>query len=300
MSSTPMNDTPSTTSVAAAPTKARAKTDGRSREKGKNFTVEEELQLCRSFLAISKDSSKGTNQSADTFHERVRKHFNENLPTGAAPRRIRSVESKWGEINGQCAKFAGHHAAVIDLKISGIDEEEEIQRAMELHAASQKDKRFKRLECWRLLRHEPKWNALRERKTPSTPAVTNGSAAVTADERGVGVKAAKAAAQEQEAQEASHKRLARATVMMAQSSRKRVRALEEANSICEEANNLALFATRLCDLDADAQQFYRMKRAAILAKMKTTPPAEDDAQAAPPEAPTSQTIEVESDSSEDE
>jgi hypothetical protein len=50
-------------------------------------------------------------------------------------------------------------------------------------------------------------------------------------------------------------------VELATATKKRVRALED-------ANNIALFATALDTLDADAQDFFRLRRAAVLQRMR--------------------------------
>jgi hypothetical protein len=75
--------------------------------KGKNFSVDEEIQLCRSFLHVSKDAATGTNQSAGTFWQRVTTHFNERRDSGCEARPYRSLESKWSAIQHDVAKFCG-------------------------------------------------------------------------------------------------------------------------------------------------------------------------------------------------
>jgi hypothetical protein len=102
------------------------------------------MQVARSFLAIGKDPAVGKDQSGGTFYERIWVDFNKNVAAGAAPRKLRSIETKWHEINKDCNKFAKKYAQVQDLKISGISEEDEIQKALVAYK-SEKEKAFKHI-----------------------------------------------------------------------------------------------------------------------------------------------------------
>jgi hypothetical protein len=75
--------------------------------KGKNFTVEEDKQLCRSFLSISQDPIVGNGQKSSSFWERVAKSYNLYTPLGCGDRNARSLECKWGTIRHDVLKFCG-------------------------------------------------------------------------------------------------------------------------------------------------------------------------------------------------
>jgi hypothetical protein len=232
--------------------------------KGKNFSSEEALQLCRSYLSISKDSTKGTNQKASTFYERITDHFNANKPAESELRKIRSVETKWLSISKACGKFSDARAAVKDLRRSGASVEDELDDALRVYQVTNGEE-FKFLHCWQLLKTEPKWRDLRTPKTPSIRASDvpdpNGNSTAESAPRSTGVKSAKAAQNAAAVEEVTLKKLAEATAKMASSSLKRARALEE-------ANHLALFATSLDALDPDAREYFSMRRAAVLTAMR--------------------------------
>lgn len=62
--------------------------------KSKNFSEEEEMQLCRSYLAVVKDAKIGTNQNSNTFWERITVHFQGARPADAEHRQYRSLKCK--------------------------------------------------------------------------------------------------------------------------------------------------------------------------------------------------------------
>ena len=65
-------------------------------KKGRNFSSEEERQLCRSFLHVSQDPIAGIGQRTRAFWDRIAKHYQEHKPTGREDRPSRSLETKWG------------------------------------------------------------------------------------------------------------------------------------------------------------------------------------------------------------
>jgi hypothetical protein len=58
---------PSTTSSSSLP-----------RVKGKNWSIEEDVQLCLSWCHITQDPLKGTEQKYNELWERITEHFNTN------------------------------------------------------------------------------------------------------------------------------------------------------------------------------------------------------------------------------
>lgn len=64
--------------------------------KGRNFSSEEEQQLCRSFLHVSQDPIVGNGQRTGAFWDRIGKHYQEHKPTGREDWSSRSLEMKSG------------------------------------------------------------------------------------------------------------------------------------------------------------------------------------------------------------
>jgi hypothetical protein len=238
------------------------------RTKRKNFEAEEEVVLCQAYLRVGIDSEVGTSQAGTTFWGRVTAYYNANCPEGFDTRPLRSLETKWSTIQHEVSKFCGCVAKVQDLNRSGTNEEDDISTAKELYQNTHVTKGirdfkpFKYLHCWRVLSKEPKWQSHRSSSRVSKQPVT-ASISTDREERPTGNKAVKTALKSTASMEQSQKRLAEATLMMAEASRKRARALEE-------SNNYTLFTIRLEELDGDAQEYFRLRRAEVLSNMRST------------------------------
>ncbi|XP_024358606.1 uncharacterized protein [Physcomitrium patens] len=142
---------------------------GLRNRKGKNFVAAEETQLCRSFLFISQEPSIENGQKSVGFWHRVQVHFNVNRPVGCGERPARSLETKWGIIKHDVAKFIENYGAVRAESESGTSSEEMLQRALELYKQKHPNKQsFTFIHCWLVLKDSPRWSDAREdvRKTP--------------------------------------------------------------------------------------------------------------------------------------
>ncbi|KAE9045956.1 hypothetical protein PR003_g4937 [Phytophthora rubi] len=235
------------------------------RAKGKNFTEEEESQLCRSYLHVSIDAKKGTSQTSSKFWENLAAHFNAAREAGSDLRSQRSLECKWSIVQHDVAKFCGAMAVVQDLNKSGANAEDEVKDAQQYYKEThmtkgvKDNKAFKFLHCWRILSAEPKWKSFRASIGAGISAKTDTSddSRTAGNPRPPGNKATKAATQLAEDSHQVNKRLASATDRIARASEKRVRAMEE-------ANNLMLFTVPLSSLEPDALEYVRLRRAAVL------------------------------------
>ena len=143
-------------------------------KKGKNFSSEEERQLCRSFLHVSQDPIAGNGQRAGAFWDRITRHYPEHKPHGREDRPARSLETKWGAIKHDVAKFVAVHSQVLNLKESGTSLEDVLQRALELYRVKHpKQQGFLYLHCWTILKDIPRWFdsavELRVRQVMKTP-----------------------------------------------------------------------------------------------------------------------------------
>jgi hypothetical protein len=273
--------------------------------RGSNFTAEEECQTCISYLHVCKDPIVGTNQQSGTFWERTTEHFNSSTPIGSEIRTERSLETKWRQIRADVSKFVGIMATVRALPKSGESAEDDLERAEKLYAATKekemagaakngKGKKakkagsttFKLHHCWRILEKEPKWMTFRENNNSkdanasSTTRVSGQQGSTSSssmNQRPQGNKGAKDEAKANAADRDNRKRVAAAATSMAVSSRKRTKALVEANRI-------ALFSIPLFQLDPDAQEFFRLSREAALREMQSQ--AQDDPRRTPRDAHT--------------
>jgi hypothetical protein len=101
--------------------------------KGKNFSSDEDQQVCRSVLHISQDPIVGNGQRKEAFWERITTHYNWNKPIGGGECPSRSLEMKWGIIKHDVAKFIGVHKQVSSCRESGSSPDNVLQNALELY-----------------------------------------------------------------------------------------------------------------------------------------------------------------------
>ena len=126
--------------------------------KGKNFSAEEEQQVCRSFLHVSQDPRIGNGQRATVFWERVWKHYLENHPFGKPERPSRLLETKWGIVKHDVAKFCEVYKTVLNSKESRTSLEDVLERALDLYKVRHpKQQPFVFMHCWRFLKDVSRW-----------------------------------------------------------------------------------------------------------------------------------------------
>ena len=134
-----------------------ATTNASKAKKGKNFSSEEERQLCRSFLHVLQDPIAGNGQHAGAFRDRIARHYQEHKPQGREDMPARSLETKWGAIKHGVAKFVAVHLHVLNLKESGTSLEDVLQRALELYRVKHpKQHGFLYIHCWTILKDTPR------------------------------------------------------------------------------------------------------------------------------------------------
>ncbi|TYZ66340.1 hypothetical protein PybrP1_005488 [[Pythium] brassicae (nom. inval.)] len=203
-------------------------------EKGKNFSEDEEIQLCRSYLVVGKDSAIG---------ESITAHFQKARSESAEMWQYRSLESKWRVISRDVSKFCGAYANVRALAVSGANIDDDLDRACDMYKQVERDNEpFKcgfgpNAACQQQGQTKP---------APSCAAAATGEGDVV---RPTSMNAAKAMAQAAADEALVQKRIANATAALTRASMKRVCGLED-------ANQLALLAARLVSLDDDAQVFF--------------------------------------------
>ena len=101
--------------------------------KRRNFSAEEERSLCRIFLAILQDPICGNGQCNSAFWERITAHFNQNKPRTSPVRPARSLETKWGHIKHDVAKFCGAYKQVFDIRESGTSLDDVVEKSLQFY-----------------------------------------------------------------------------------------------------------------------------------------------------------------------
>jgi hypothetical protein len=109
-------------------------------------------------LAVSHDPICGNGQRNTAFWERITTHFNRVKARGSPLRPAKSLETKWGSIKHDVAKFCGAYKQVLDCRESGTSMDDVLGRALEYYRDRHpKHQGFTFLHCWTLLREVPRW-----------------------------------------------------------------------------------------------------------------------------------------------
>lgn len=101
------------------------------KKKGKNIAIKK--NLCINFLWILQDPMIGNGQKLTTFWEKVHFHYNANWPQACVKKPIRSLETKWGIIKHNVAKFCGNYNVVSVLCASRTSNENTLKKSLELY-----------------------------------------------------------------------------------------------------------------------------------------------------------------------
>jgi hypothetical protein len=102
-------------------------------KKGKNFSTDEERQVCLSVLDISQDPCIGNGQRKDAFWQRIEVHYNSNKPVGRGHRPLWSMESKWGSMKHDVSKFSGVFSYCYTNKQSEDGQDKIVHKALALY-----------------------------------------------------------------------------------------------------------------------------------------------------------------------
>ena len=86
-----------------------------------NYTVQDDLLLCETYLNVSLDASIATAQTFNAYWDRMKEYYDTHNKSGIG-RSNRSLRSRWSLINTDCQKWAGAMAAVDALNPSGTND----------------------------------------------------------------------------------------------------------------------------------------------------------------------------------
>ncbi|KAF8094442.1 hypothetical protein N665_0363s0008 [Sinapis alba] len=143
----------------------------------------EDIILIGAWLNTSKDSIVSTEQKAGAFWKRIVEYYNSSpLLVGTTPREL-----------GQCNKFAGCYEMALREQRSGQNDNDVMKAALDIFHNDQNMK-FNLEHAWRELRHDVKWCSIYLEKDSGKEKrkQADSSGGTDAEERPIGVKAAKA------------------------------------------------------------------------------------------------------------
>ncbi|XP_062075033.1 glutathione S-transferase T3-like [Humulus lupulus] len=160
-----------------------------SRHKCKvKWSKEDTILLISGWLNTSKDAIVGNDQTSTHFWARIAEYYNTNQK-GEQARTGRQWKDHWNKMNQKVARFNGCYKRVQQAHHSGWSDENN-------------NSNFLLVDCWRLLKDEPKWNTMyqpkggKRTKVSDTGEFTSSSNADISDDevrevRPTGQKAAK-------------------------------------------------------------------------------------------------------------
>jgi DNA-binding XRE family transcriptional regulator len=94
----------------------------------------------------------------EAFWKQVAIHYNNNRPNGGQVCPARSLESKWGMIKRDVARFIGIYKQVYNNKESGTSLDDVLRDALELYKVwDAQQHAFVYLHCWIVLKDIPRW-----------------------------------------------------------------------------------------------------------------------------------------------
>lgn len=96
-----------------------------------NFTTEEDMLLVSAWQNISMDPIQGSNQTHQTYWERIAAFYNENK-TFSSERTANSLSHRWSVINSSVSKFIGYYNQVEGRNQSGANEQDKVYYCKEL------------------------------------------------------------------------------------------------------------------------------------------------------------------------
>ncbi|KAJ1258458.1 hypothetical protein BS78_10G076600 [Paspalum vaginatum] len=174
----------SPTDPAPSSSKKKGKEKKGVSSRGASFTHEEELLLCAAYLNVSRDPIVGTNQTSETYWQRITNYYNENRKHWPE-RSCDSLNSKFRSIASDTSFFVSCKGFVDRIQKSGQTEDDRVRnccishclhthafrihqvhffsRLTQIKAACErfkdlkKGKDFQFLHCWRVLRGTRKW-----------------------------------------------------------------------------------------------------------------------------------------------
>ena len=135
-----------------------------SASRPRNFSPEEDIMLCKAYIAISTDSSVGNDQKADDFWKKVHQAFQllctENSDFEGPPRAWNSLQNRFQRhIQKEVQLYNCHYKKCKEENPSGSSEEDIITKA-KTDYSDMEGKSFKFLHTVSILQKLPKFNPM--------------------------------------------------------------------------------------------------------------------------------------------
>ncbi|EHS62626.1 uncharacterized protein PGTG_22601 [Puccinia graminis f. sp. tritici CRL 75-36-700-3] len=106
------------------------------KKKAPNYTEPEDYELCRAWVQVSEDPAVGTNQDGNTFWQRIRTVYHEAVPRPIRPLTSLKKRWS-NHLQPSINKFRGMVHQVEEVAQSGASVEDQLNRALRLYSSDQ-------------------------------------------------------------------------------------------------------------------------------------------------------------------
>ncbi|KAE8819534.1 putative receptor protein kinase ZmPK1 [Hordeum vulgare] len=118
-----------------------------------NYTTDEDILLCNTWLVVSMDTTVGGDQSRDTYWDRMKEYFDERNKSGIE-RTNRSLRSRWSTINKDYQRWEAEMKPVDKINPSGTNDRE---REKTKKGKVKEERAFVLPHCYEVLKDVEKW-----------------------------------------------------------------------------------------------------------------------------------------------
>ncbi|KAF9590381.1 hypothetical protein IFM89_034091 [Coptis chinensis] len=136
--------------------------NGKKRNRLSNFTIDEDVKLCESWITIGEDGIVGMGQTSGNYWQRITNEF--KLRNPGTPRTLESIKARWQMINKSVSKFVGYMAQVENNRRSGTTIQDMMARGRVFYQEKE-GSAFAYDHCYLILKDTPKWHRSMETKT---------------------------------------------------------------------------------------------------------------------------------------
>lgn len=108
------------------PPQARMRSTAKKSQRGRNFSIEEDILLVTAWLNTDIDLIQGNDTKPKTFWERISKNYHEHKTEIIVERSIHSLSNRWSIIQLSTNKFCGYLAQVELKNSNGVSEQDKV------------------------------------------------------------------------------------------------------------------------------------------------------------------------------
>ncbi|GKA84605.1 putative reverse transcriptase domain-containing protein [Tanacetum coccineum] len=155
-----LNKSPTSTNKKKKATRNRQKRrSNRLAPRQTSVTMQEEIALCKGWLAVSENSKQGNSRKSSGFWCEVLSYI-ESKTGHYGKRTYDMVIGKWKTVRPAVVRFCGVYNNIMRMgPESGAGDEDYVQKAM-IHYQIDTGIPFKLRHCWEILKDHPKWQEI--------------------------------------------------------------------------------------------------------------------------------------------